>query len=118
MHKFLPYITSIIIILSFLACTLKYLALKKLEEKRLIDEDFNKVLDNLSGRILDNGMIRIEITSLIGNIYKLLEFPQHKRISLSVLKYMRNINIQTDQISMNYIVQAIDEVTKELNRGR
>lgn len=118
MYKFLPYITSIIITLSVLICSLKYLSLKKLEEKRLIDEDFNQVLENLSGRILDNGMIRVEITSLIGNIYKLLEFPQHKKISLSVLKYMRNINIQTDPISLNYIAQAIDEVTRELSRGR
>ena len=116
MYKFLPYITSIIAILSFLVCTLRYLSLKKLEEKRLIDEDFNQILDNLSGRILDNGMIRIEITSLIGNIYKLLEFPQYKNISMPVLRYMRNINIQTDPVALNYIAQAIDEVTKELNQ--
>ncbi len=118
MYKFLPYITAIIAIGGFLFSVWKYIELKKIEENRLNYENFNKVLSNLSGKMLDNGSVKIDIGFLIGNLYQLLNFEQYKNVSLPVLEYMKNVPIQTDENSAIHIHKALHEVANKLKKLR
>lgn len=116
MEKLLHHITAIIAICGFVFSVWKYIDLKEREEKRLLYENYSKLLDSLSGKILDNGRITIEISFLIGCIYKLLEFPQYKKISLPVLIYMKECPIKTDEKSIKFVENVIDEVIKQLKQ--
>ena len=114
MKEYLPYITTIIAILGFVFSVYKYIDLKNREERRLTYENFDKTLSSLSGTILSNGDIKIEISFLIGNIYKLTEYPQYKNISLPVLNYMKAKPIKTDNESKLLVDKALDNVKEIL----
>lgn len=114
MYKFLPYITTIITVFGFVFSAWKYIELKNREEARLDYENFNKIISGLSGRVLDNGDIKIEISSLISNLYQLLEFKKFKDISLPVLEYIKHVPIRTDEISAIHLHKAIHEVINKL----
>lgn len=116
MEKLLPYMTAIIAIGGFIFSVWKYIDLKDREEERLNYENFDKTLSNLSGELLPDGNIKIEISFLIGNLYKLIEFKKYKHISLPVLKYMKECPINTDEKSLNQVDIAIDEVIKLINQ--
>lgn len=116
MQYYLPYITSIIAICGFVFSVWKYIDFKNREEKRLNYENFNKVLSDLSGKMLDNGEVKVEINFLIGNLYKLLEFEQYKNISLPVLEYMKNVPMRTDENSAIHVHKALHTVINKLNK--
>ena len=114
MYTYLPYITAIIAIGGFTFSVWKYIDLKNSEEKRLNYENFSKILTNLSGKMLDNGDVKIDIGFLIGNLYQLLAFEQYKNIFLPVLEYMKNVPIRTDENSAIHLHKALHEVINKL----
>lgn len=118
MYKYLPYITFIIAVAGFTFSVWKYIELKNREEKRLEYENFNKILTDLSGKMLPNGDIKLEMSFFIGNIYQLLTFKQYKNISLPVLEYIKNVPIQTNEISAIHVHKALNEVINRLKNSK
>jgi len=114
MCEYLPYITAIIAISGFVFSVWKYIDLKNREAKRLEYENFNKILSDLSGKMLNNGDIKLEISFFIGNIYQLLEFEQYKNISLPVLEYIKTVPMRTDENSAIHVHKALHEVINKL----
>lgn len=114
MYKYLPYITTIIAICGFVFSVCKYIDLKNKEEKRLDYENFSKILSDLSGKMLPNGDIKLEMGFFIANIYQLLKFKHYKNISLPVLEYIKSVPIRTDEISAIHVHKAIHEVINRL----
>ena len=117
MEKYLPYITditAILAILGFVFSVWKYLDIRDREEKRRNHENLNKILEKLSGKMLDNGEIKIEISFLLSNIYQLLEFKNYSEIILPVLEYLKECPIRTDEKSLEHYFKAIEYVENKL----
>lgn len=115
MKEYLPYITTIIAILGFVFSVYKYIDLKNREEKRLNYENFSKILENLSGNILPDNNVFLESSFYIGNVYKLLEFPEYKYISLPILYLKRETLSVPNKKHLEHISKAIDVVIEKLN---
>lgn len=119
MEKYLPYLTTIITVLATVGggvfSFVKWIAMKNTEEKRLRYENLNKILENLSGKILDNGQIVANPGFVIGNIYKLIEFKEYSHIILPVLNYNKECPINAmSQKQLLLFNEAILHVEEQL----
>ena len=88
MQQYLPFITQIIAIAGLVFSVWKYIDLKKTEEKRLNYENFNKILAKLEPKIIGEFHL-LESTAYISSVYKLLDFPEYKYISIPILKFKK-----------------------------
>lgn len=114
--RYLPYITAIIAILGFVFSVYKYIDLKNREEKRLNYENYSKILENLKGQIVSNDNVFLESSFYIGNVYKLLEFPEYKHISLPILNLKRETLSVADKKHLEHISKALDDVIDKLSK--
>ncbi len=115
MEKFLPYVTAIIAILGFVFSVWKYIDLKNREEKRLNYENYSKIIQNLKGELNHNTeMVFLEGSFYVANVYKLLEFPEYKYISIPLLNLKKETLSVENEKQLKHIEMAIDDVLKKL----
>ena len=115
MEKTLPYITSLIAILGFIFSVWKYIDLKNREEKRLNYENYSKIIRNLKGELLENDFVFLEGSFYLANVYKLLEFPEYKYISIPLLKLKQETLSIKNENHLKHIKLAIETVLDQLN---
>lgn len=116
MENFLPYITAIIAICGFVFSVWKYIDLKNREEKRLNYENYSKVIENLKGEIIPNTEnVFLEGSFYVANVYKLLEFPEYKYISIPLLNLKKETLSIENKNHLKHITIAIDTVLKKLS---
>lgn len=77
-------------------------------------ENFSKILENLSGTILSDDSVFLESSFYIGNVYKLIEFPEYKYISLPILYLKRETLSVANKKHLEHISKAIDSVIEKL----
>lgn len=116
MKEYLPYITTIIAVLGFVFSVYKYIDLKNREEKRLNYENYSKIIENLKGETNPNkDTVFLEGSFYVANVYKLLEFPEYKYISLPILYLKRETLSVANEKHLEHISKAINVVIEKLN---